>query len=64
MTRTLTTIRHGGHATRPNNPPADLYRAARSIASHARDADDCAELLEALGLTAADGLAPASEGSE
>lgn len=34
-------------------------RAARTVAALARDADDCAYLLGALGLTAAEGLAPA-----
>lgn len=31
-------------------------RAARTVAHHAIDAKDCAELLAILGLTAADGL--------
>jgi hypothetical protein len=34
------------------------HRAAHAVAAHARDADDLAELLDMLGLSAADGQAP------
>ena len=36
-------------------PPAQRRQAARAVASVAKDADDCAMLLDMLGLTAADG---------
>jgi hypothetical protein len=36
---------------------AQRYHGARLVASAAKDADDCALLLAALGLTAADGVA-------
>jgi hypothetical protein len=39
-----------------NCPPEQLRRAARYIASRSDDAQECAELLDVLGLTAADGL--------
>ncbi|PRX45470.1 hypothetical protein B0I33_109133 [Prauserella shujinwangii] len=39
------------------------YRAARAVASASADAEECAELLEALGLTPQDGkLVPAQRG--
>jgi hypothetical protein len=37
-------------------PPAQRRNAARAVASLATDAEDCAELLGMLGLTAEDGL--------
>ena len=40
------------------NPPEQRRRAARHIASIAEDPRQCAELLDMLGLTAHDGLAP------
>lgn len=36
------------------NTPAERRRAALYVASNARDAADCARLLDALGLTPAD----------
>jgi hypothetical protein len=39
-------------------PPAQRRRAARHIAGRAENAEQCAELLDMLGLTAEDGLAP------
>ncbi|OXM66226.1 hypothetical protein [Amycolatopsis vastitatis] len=36
---------------------AQRYHGARLVASAAKDAEDCALLLAALGLTAADGVA-------
>lgn len=38
---------------------AERHRAARYVASRARDAQDCARLLDELGLTPDDGLDPA-----
>ena len=38
-------------------PPAQKYRAARSVAHHEADAGDCAVLLDMLGLAAVDGKA-------
>lgn len=38
------------------NTPWERRRAARTVAHHAVDAEDAAELLAMLGLTAADGL--------
>ncbi|WP_232376755.1 hypothetical protein [Amycolatopsis aidingensis] len=43
-------------AEEPAVDPAQRRRAARAVASAARDAEDCAQLLDALGLRAADGL--------
>jgi hypothetical protein len=40
------------------NPSGQRRRAARHIAGRAEDAEECAELLAMLGLTAEDGLAP------
>jgi hypothetical protein len=40
------------------NPPEQRRRAARHIASRADNAEQCAELLDMLGLRADDGLAP------
>ncbi|MFI9387472.1 hypothetical protein [Kutzneria sp. NPDC052558] len=37
-------------------PPAVRRRAARHIAARAENAEQCAELLDMLGLTAEDGL--------
>lgn len=37
-------------------PPPQRRNAARAVASLAHDAEDCAQLLAMLGLTAADGL--------
>jgi hypothetical protein len=39
-------------------PPAQRRRAARHIAGRADNAEQCAELLDMLGLTANDGLSP------
>jgi hypothetical protein len=41
-----------------NNPPDQRRRAARHIAGRASSAEECAELLDMLGLTAEDGLKP------
>jgi hypothetical protein len=38
-------------------PPEQRHSAARTVASLATDADDCAMLLDMLGLSAEDGLA-------
>ena len=40
--------------------PEQRYRGARLVASAASDADDCASLLAALGLEAADGVSDPS----
>jgi hypothetical protein len=40
------------------NPPEQRRRAARHIASISDDSRECAELLDMLGLSADDGLAP------
>jgi hypothetical protein len=40
------------------NPPEQRRRAARHVASRADNAEQCAELLDMLGLRADDGLAP------
>lgn len=40
------------------NPPEQRRRAARHIASRARDAQECAELLAMLGLTTDDARPP------
>ncbi len=53
--RMLTRIRRSG-TDAPPNPPNERRRAARRIATEAADAEECAELLAMLGLTAADGL--------
>lgn len=48
----------------PNSMPENRHRAARVIAANARDAADVAELLDMLGLTAAEGRfrpAPAAD---
>ncbi|TDQ01453.1 hypothetical protein [Labedaea rhizosphaerae] len=37
-------------------PPEQRRKAARAVATLATDAEDCAQLLAMLGLTAADGL--------
>ena len=37
-------------------PPEQRNRAARAVASLAHDAEDCAQLLDMLGLSAADGM--------
>ena len=48
----------GMRANRPNEiTPEERRRAVRHVASQAEDAGDCAALLAALGLTAAEGLA-------
>ena len=39
-----------------DNPPDQRRRAARHIAAHSKTAEECAELLAMLGLTAEDGL--------
>ena len=39
-------------------PPEQRRRAARHIASRADNAEQCAEMLDMLGLTAEDGLSP------
>jgi hypothetical protein len=38
--------------SRDNEPASDRRLAALSVASHAKDAEDCAHLLAMLGLTA------------
>lgn len=58
--RMLTNVRRSGD-TNPPNPPDERRRAARRIATEAVDADECAELLGMLGLTAEDGILPADE---
>ncbi|EWM10743.1 hypothetical protein [Kutzneria sp. 744] len=40
------------------NPPEQRRRAARTVASVSDDPRQCAELLDMLGLSADDGLAP------
>ncbi|GAA3440525.1 hypothetical protein [Kutzneria kofuensis] len=40
------------------NPPQQRRRAARHVASLSDNAEQCAELLDMLGLSADDGLAP------
>ncbi|HTI22990.1 MAG TPA: hypothetical protein VL652_18490 [Kutzneria sp.] len=40
------------------NPPEQRRRAARHIASRSDNPRQCAEILDMLGLTADDGLAP------
>jgi hypothetical protein len=42
----------------PNSIPEKRHRAARVIAANARGSDDVAELLDMLGLTAAEGRFP------
>ncbi|ALG09947.1 hypothetical protein [Kibdelosporangium phytohabitans] len=37
------------------------YRGVRTVASAAHDADDCAQLLDVLGLDAADGRSPSED---
>jgi hypothetical protein len=56
MTTTMNTTRPG-LLDGANCPPEQLRRAARYIASQSDNAEACAELLDMLGLTAADGLA-------
>lgn len=59
------------------SPPWDLFclltteptarqrhRAARTVAAHARDAEDLTELLDMLGLAACDGREPPAEPEE
>ena len=41
-----------------NNPPDQRRRAARNIGGRAKSAEECAELLDMLGLTAEEGLTP------
>jgi hypothetical protein len=52
--RALTRIRHSGNAE-PSNPPKERAAAARTVASNAIDAADCAELLDMLGLDPGEG---------
>jgi hypothetical protein len=47
-----------------NSPAWQRFRAARTVAHHAADAAEVAELLDILGLTAAEGLAPPEETPE
>ncbi|GAB3505767.1 hypothetical protein [Amycolatopsis cihanbeyliensis] len=49
-------IPQGPPAEEPTTDPAQRRQAARAVASAARDAEDCARLLDALGLRATDGL--------
>lgn len=51
-----------GGTSLATNTPDDRRSAARFVASQATDAADCVLLLEALGLTATDGLRPVEEG--
>jgi hypothetical protein len=48
-------VRHAGSSL-PTNPPEQKRRAARYVASTARNSTDCGLLLAALGLTAQDGM--------
>lgn len=43
------------------SPAWQRHHAARTVAGHARDAKDLAELLDMLGLTAAEGREPPGE---
>lgn len=52
--RALTRIRHAGNA-KPDNPPEERAAAVRTVASNSIDVDDCAELLEMLGLDPGEG---------
>lgn len=51
-------------ALAPVVSPADRCRAVRAVASMAVDAADCAQLLDALGLDAADGKARRRENQD
>ena len=52
--RALTRIRHAGD-TEPDNPPDERAAAVRTVAANSIDADDCAQLLEMLGLDPGEG---------
>lgn len=55
-------IRNNNHSTVGTEPTTEeKRRAVRSVASAARDGDDCAMLLEALGLRAEEGRTPVVE---
>ena len=47
--------------SRRNSPAWQRFRAARTLAHHATDAAELAELLDILGLTAAEGVEPPEE---
>jgi hypothetical protein len=47
-----------------NSPAWQRFRAARTLAHHAGDAAELAELLDILGLTAAEGRVPPEETPE
>jgi hypothetical protein len=47
-----------------NSPAWQRFRAARTVAHHAVDAAEVAELLDILGLTAAEGRVPPEETPE
>jgi hypothetical protein len=50
-----------GTAVGPGTP-ANVRRAVRAVAALSRDADDCAHLLDVLGLHPADGKLPNPDG--
>jgi len=55
-------FRNSAHSTVGTEPTdEDRRRAVRSVAGFARDADDCAVLLAALGLDPAEGRARTAE---
>lgn len=45
------TLLNATRAGRPNNSAEEMGRAALFIASNAKDAEDCAKLLDMLGIT-------------
>lgn len=49
-------IHDGGHCHRVSYEEGQRARAVRWVASHARDAQDAAQLLDALGLSGSEGV--------